>query len=117
MSSDHFIFVGFERTGQVDTMLSACEERDLIYLDDPMYLESIQVDGKKFVGKRIKDSAAIDRIEDTARSVVSLLGRINARWSLKPAAALVMAVDDDGAPVSEEDSEEEEGFDYSDLVE
>jgi hypothetical protein len=115
MSSDQFIFVGFERTGQVDTLLSACEERDLIYLADPMYLESIHVNGKRYVGKRIKDSAAIDRIEDTARSVVSLLGRVNAKWSLKPDSALVMAVEDDGVPPSDEDSDEE-GFDYSDLV-
>jgi hypothetical protein len=116
MSSDHFIFVGFERTGQVDTMLSACEERDLVYLEDSMYLESIQVDGRRFVGKRIKDSAAIDRIEDTARSVVSLLGRVNVKWSLKPDSALVMAVEDDGVPAVDDDSEDADGFDYSDLV-
>lgn len=115
MSSDHFIFVGFERTEQVDTLLDACEEKDIIYLEDPMYLESIVVNGTRFVGKRIKDGAAIDRIEDTARSVVSLLGRINRRWSLKPDAALIMAVEENG-DASPSETAEEENFDYSELV-
>ncbi len=116
MSSDHFIFVGFERTSQVENLLSACEERDLLYLEDPMYLESIQVNGKRFVGKRIKDSAALDRIEDTARSVVSLLGRVNSKWSQKPDAALVIAVEDDGVKTEDDAAEDDDEFDYADLV-
>ena len=114
MSSDHFIFVGFERTGQVDTLLDACEERDRVYLDDPTHLESLSVDGRLFVGKRVKDSAALDRIEDTARSVVSLLTRVNARWTLGSRAALVIAVEDKGddIPVTGDG----DAFDYAELM-
>ena len=116
MSSDHFIFVGFERTGQVDTLLDACEERDRVYLDDPTYLECVAVDGRRFWGKRVKDGAAIDRIEDTARSVVSLLSRVNTRWTLGPNAALVLAVEDRGDEASAVDTSEEDAFDYAELV-
>ena len=117
MSSDHFIFVGFERTAPVDALMEACEERDRVYLDDPTYLESIRVDDRQYVGKRIKDGAALDRIEDTARSVVSLLTRVNSKWAQRPDTALILALEDDGAEASGVvDSEDNEGFDYSELV-
>ena len=117
MSSDHFIFVGFERTGQVDALLDACEERDRVYLDDPTYLESIRVEDRSFVGKRIKDGAALDRIEDTARSVVSLLARVNPRWSMRPDNALILALEDDGVPGGQLPSDsDDDGFDYAELV-
>jgi hypothetical protein len=116
MSSDHFIFVGFERTGQVDTLIDRCEERDKVYLSDPAYLEMIQVEGRPLIGKRIKDGAAVDRIEDTARSVVSLLTRVSSDWPFGPDAALVLAVEDNGKDALLIDNENEENFDYSALV-
>ena len=117
MSSDHFIFVGFERSGPLNTLIDGCEERDRIYLEDPMYLDNLLIDGRRFVGKRIKDGAAVDRIEDTARSVVSLLLRVSAKCSLTPDAALVLAVEDDGRTPSIPTNGEEDAFDYADLVE
>ena len=116
MSSDHFIFVGFERTEQVKGLLDACEERDRVYLDDPTYLENLSVDDRQFVGKRIKDGAALDRIEDTARSVVSLLARVNPKWTKRPDAALILALEDDGVEGAEPANGDDDGFDYAELV-
>jgi hypothetical protein len=116
MSSDHFIFVGFERTEPVEALLEACDERDRVYLDDPTYLENLQVAGRRFLGKRIKDGAAIDRIEDTARSVVSLLTRVNGDWSHGAAAATVLALEDNGEAASDTNETENEAFNYADLV-
>ncbi len=119
MSSDRFIFVGFERTAQVDSLLEVCEERDRAYLNDPEYLESIRTEGCSFIGKRIKDGAAMDRIEDTARSVVSLLTRINHNWSLKANSATIIALEDseqsnDPSFLNEDNLDDD--FDYSELV-
>lgn len=116
MSSDHFIFVGFERTEPVNTLMEACAERDRVYMDDISYLECIRVDDRHFIGKRIKDGAALDRIEDTARSVVSLLSRVNPKWALLPDAALILALEDDGIEDTVVAESDDEGFDYADLV-
>ena len=120
MNSQHLIFVGFELTSQVVRLFKGCADRDRVYLDDPAYLETITIENRRYVGKRIKDGAALDRIEDTARSVVSLLTRVNSEWDKGSDAALVMAVteegEDGGAIADDEETDESEGFDYSGLV-
>ena len=119
MNTDHLIFVGFELTEKVTGLLEECSERDHIYLEDPSYLEMVSIDEKRFVGKRVKDGAAIDRIEDTARSVVSLLTRVNPKWAHDASIALVMAVDagSSAAKAALEDEEDASArFDYLGLV-
>ncbi len=117
MNTDHLIFVGFELTEKVKTLFEACADRDRIYLEDPSFLEMVSIDDKRYVGKRVKDGTAIDRIEDTARSVVSLLTRVNAEWKSGAGEALVIAVEEGEEP--EKTSEEEDAsarFDYLGLV-
>ena len=118
MSSDHLIFVGFELTDVVKALFDACADRDRIYLEDPTFLEIVDIDNQQYVGKRVKDGAAIDRIEDTARSVVSLLSRINSEWSQSASEAMVMAVEGDSETAKAIPTEEEESarFDYLGLV-
>ena len=89
MEETHLIFVGFELTEKVKELFSDCSDRDRVYLEDPVYLETISLQETEYIGKRIKDGSAIDRIEDTARSVVSLLRRITPRWEMKPMDATV----------------------------
>jgi hypothetical protein len=119
MNSEHFIFVGFELTEKVNGLLEACSERDRIYLKDPAYLEVVSIDNKRFVGKRVKGGMAIDRIEDAARSVVSLLVRVNPNWEYNSSQALVIAVEEGSESpksLSEEDEEASARFDYLGLV-
>ena len=113
MASEHLIFVGFELTETVSEMIEACADRDRAYLEDPAFLEIVFIDEKQYVGKRVKEGVAIDRIEDTARSVVSLLTRVNGDWSMGANQARILAVEEDGAkPPGATNA----GFDYSDLV-
>ena len=114
MNSEQLIFVGFEVTRKVSDLIEACEDRDKVYLDDPTFLETVAIDGRQYLGKRVKDGVAIDRIEDTARSVVSLLMRVNREWSLNPSQALVLAVEEGDSP--QESQGDLGGFDYSELV-
>ena len=113
MGSEHLIFVGFELTEAVNTLLEACADRDRAYLEDPAFLETVSIDDRRYVGKRVRDGVAIDRIEDTARSVVSLLTRVNEKWSGSAADALVLAVEDS---TDQNKKNEISGFDYSGLV-
>lgn len=114
MNSEQLIFVGFELTREVSGLIGACADRDKVYLDDPAFLETVSIDGRQYLGKRVKDGIAIDRIEDTARSVVSLLMRVNNEWSHSPRQALVLAVaEGNSQPESQGDLG---GFDYSELV-
>jgi hypothetical protein len=114
MSSEQLIFVGFELTREVSILIEACADRDRPYLEDPAFLETVIIDGKQYLGKRVKEGVAIDRIEDTARSVVSLLSRLNSDWSIGPENALVLAVEE--RPDADESQGGFKGFDYSELV-
>jgi hypothetical protein len=120
MNSTPLIFVGFELTEQVDKHLSDCAKQDKIYLEDPTYLETVTVDGRQFIGKRAKDGIAVDRLEDVARSVVSLLSRVSKSWRQTAGDALIIAAEENASsPENVNDSgglSSGEDFDYSDLV-
>ena len=123
MNADQFIFVGFELTDETRDQFVGRDSRDRIYLEDTAYLETLEIGGRSFIGKRTNDAIALDRIEDTARNVVSLLNRVCTNWSKKPGDVLVIAVDDDGAGTigvsSEDEAEDTRGnddFDYGELV-
>jgi hypothetical protein len=98
MPSQQFIFVGFEVTGEMSAAFDNCPERDRAYLDDPAYLEIARIDGRKYVGKRIDSGAARDRLEDTARSVVSLLARVCGGMRLDPVEAALIASEEQRDP-------------------
>jgi hypothetical protein len=100
MPAEQFIFVGFEVTDGIAAGFEACEERDKVFLSDPTYLEVVEIDDRRYVGKRIASGAARDRLEDTARSVVSLLSRIDDSFSLNPTDATLIAAEELKRPSS-----------------
>ncbi len=120
MNSTPLIFVGFELTEQVEKHLSDCAQQDKVYFEDPTYLEQIIVDDRRFIGKRAKDGIAVDRLEDVARSVVSLLSRVSKNWRQAADEALVIAVEETASlPENINDTGDlppEDTFDYSKLV-
>jgi len=119
MEESHLIFVGFELTDKVKGLFNDCTDRDRVYLEDPVYLETISLGENEYIGKRIKEGSAIDRIEDTARSVVSLLRRITPRWEMEPADAMVLAIQEGGDAAETTDADETDGdagYDYLSLV-
>ncbi len=120
MTPQQLIFVGFELTEEIQESFSDCSERDRVYLEDPSYLESITIGERKYIGKRAKTGIAIDRLEDMARNVVSLLARVSNNWTQKANNALVIAVEEyeqepDAIP-DHDDKAQEDSFDYSELV-
>lgn len=94
MPLDRLIFVGFELTDEVRKGFDDCPSRDRIYLNDPSYLEAVVIDGCEYIGKTVKSGAPIDRIEDTARSVVSLMARVSKKWEEDTNEILIIAVED-----------------------
>ena len=98
MPADQLIFVGFEVTDELEAEFESCEGRDRVYLDDPAHLEITSIDGRKYVGKRISSGAAQDRLEDVARSVVSLIARVCGGVSLKPSQAVLIAIEEQQQP-------------------
>lgn len=106
-------------TEEVRVGIVGCAKHDHVYLEDPNYLETVLIDGRQYIGKRAKNGIAVDRLEDMARSVVSLLSRVSTDWNKKPVDALIIAAqdgDDDSDEVVEGDDEPRDGFDYSELV-
>jgi len=93
MPADQFIFVGFPVDGTLEECLSVCAERDRVFRDDPTYLERVEVDGTSYIGKRADSGIQHDRLEDTARSVTSLLGRICGGTSLDPSEIRLIAIE------------------------
>lgn len=115
MTTEHIIFVGFELTDELKSELVANDHRDRVYLEDPAYLETIVIDGLEYVGKRTRGGIAIDRLDDMARNVVSLMQRVSTDWDSPSSGALVIACEQDDRE-SENQTPEPSGFDYSGLV-
>jgi hypothetical protein len=63
-------------------------------MENPTYLETLAVDGRRYVGKRIEVGAPADRLEDTVRSVISLLARLIPDFAADPADARLIAVEE-----------------------
>lgn len=116
MPLERLIFVGFELTDELCKGFDDCLKRDRIYLDDPSHLEIVSIDELKYIGKRVKSGAPIDRIEDTARSVVSLLARVNKSWHVDSDKILIMAVEDSRTIEIKAGSDEKEQEDDADCA-
>ncbi len=118
--SKRLIFVGFKLTDEVSDGFVESSSRDRVYLEDPTYLETVTIDGNKYVGKRAQNGIAIDRLEDIARSVVSLMARVSESWTTRADQVLVIAVEEDEptaqAIVPKDEAEQGDAFDYSGLV-
>jgi hypothetical protein len=112
------IFVGFAVTDAMRESFANCSKKNLIYLENSDYLEFVNIDGCEYVGKNVKSAIAADRLEDTARSVVSLLTRVSEDWSQPAIEAIIIAAEDkEPEPVPVESPEKsDDNFDYMKLV-
>jgi hypothetical protein len=121
MPAEQFIFVGYEVTEVMRAEFAAAPAKHRVYLDNPAFLETAEIEGAVYVGKKAEASAAIDHIEDVARNVVSLLGRLAPSAGVKAADALVLGVEAQGLstpPTSGDDGQgsQDPDFEYADLV-
>lgn len=80
MPAKHCIFVGFKIDESLQSKLDQCQDSDRVFFEDPTYLEIVNIDGSEYIGKSIEKDSKRDRIQDTSRSVVSLLSRIASGW-------------------------------------
>lgn len=120
MEADQLIFVGFEINDDLRSLFVDRSSRDRIYMEDAAYLETVEIDGREYIGKRSQGGIAPDRLEDIARNVVSLMARVCLNWSQGADKASVIAFEDarvePSGVVSEEPTEEKDDFDYGSLV-
>ena len=115
MTTEHIIFVGFQLTDESKEQLVDSGHRDRIYLEDPSYLETVVIDGHEYVGKRTTGGIAIDRLDDIARNVVSLMRRVSQKWDTPSRKALIIACEpDESTPAA--DGGDTAGFDYTGLM-
>ncbi len=112
------IFVGFAVTDSMRSDFEQCPKKNKIYIEDSSYLEFVTISGTEYIGKRVQSGIAQDRLEDVARSVVSLLARVNEDSSLSADQALLLAAEEEEKPPPKSPSESSEGddFDYLGLV-
>ena len=94
MPSEQFIFIGFALDAALIERIAACGESDRVFMENPTYLETLGIGDSRYVGKRIEAGASSDRIEDTVRSVISLLTRIIPGFSVAPGDARLIAVEE-----------------------
>jgi len=102
MAAEQLIFVGFEVTDEISAALEDCREADRVFFEDPTYLEIAEIDDRRLIGKRLGTGIAADRLEDTARSVVSLLSRISPGITIKPSQAELIAGEVEPPAMTEE---------------
>ena len=117
MTGNEFMFLGFDLDDELRELLDRCREQDRVYLEEEAYLETVTVDDRQLIGKRVDSGARIDQIDDATRNVVSLLQRVTGgAWPSGERPAQLLAVDP-AEPTPEPGAPEGEGeFDYSDLV-
>ena len=94
MPSEQTIFVGVTLDDRVRASMDACKESDRVFFEDPTYLEIIDLENGEYIGKRLGNSVAPDRLEDTARSVVSILNRICRVERFKPSLIEILAIEE-----------------------
>ena len=94
MPSEQFIFVGFELDAALAERIGACGESDRVFMENPTYLETLAVDDRRYVGKRIEVGVPSDRLDDTVRSVISLLARLIPGFTIDPGDARIVAVEE-----------------------
>jgi len=74
--------------------MESCKESDRVFFEDSTYLEIIGLENGEYIGKRQGKSVAPDRLEDTARSVVSILNRICGSDRFKPSLIEILAIEE-----------------------
>jgi hypothetical protein len=94
MPAEQFIFVGFELDAALTERIGACGESDRVFMENPTYLETLDVGDHRYVGKRIEVGVPADRLDDTVRSVISLLARLIPGFSIDPGDARLIAVEE-----------------------
>jgi len=94
MPAEQFIFVGFELDAALVERIAACGESDRVFMENPTYLETLAVGDHRYVGKRIEVGAPSDRLEDTIRSVISLLVRLIPGFTADPGDARLVAIEE-----------------------
>ena len=96
MASTKFFFLGFEVDADLRSRLEACDASDRGFLEDPEFLEQIEVDQTPFMGRRLPaDSVSLSNIEDAARNVVSLVARVAPGWRKSTASAVLCALEEE----------------------
>jgi len=94
MPSEQFIFIGFELDAALVERIAACGESDRVFMENPTYLEALGIGDRRYVGKRIEAGASSDHLEDTVRSVISLLARLIPGFTVAPGDARLIAVEE-----------------------
>ena len=94
MPAEQFIFVGFELDAALMERIAACGESDRVFMENPTYLETLAVDDHRYVGKRTEVGAPSDRLDDTVRSVISLLARLIPDFTIDPGDARLVAIEE-----------------------
>jgi hypothetical protein len=94
MPSEQFIFIGFELDAPLGERIAACGESDRVFMDNPTYLETLAIGERRWVGKRIEVGSPADRLEDTVRSVISLLARLVPGFEIDPLEARLIAFEE-----------------------
>ena len=94
MPTEQNLFIGLLVDDVVVACMENCEERDRQFIEDPMYLETVEIEGVRYIGKRIASDTSQDRVDDTARSVVSLLNRIDRVAEHKASSVRIIAFEE-----------------------
>lgn len=94
MPSEQFIFVGFRLDATLAELFAACDESVRAFVTDPTYLETLRLSSGELVGKRIEAGAPADRLEDTVRSVMSVIARVAPGFALDPDSAQIVALEE-----------------------
>lgn len=97
------IFVGFEIDESIERALAGCREADRVFIEEPTYLQQAVIDGRRYIGKPLRDNAALDHIEDAARNVASLLTRVAPELRLEGRNIRLIAGEGDGERAAHDD--------------
>jgi hypothetical protein len=113
MASERIIFVGLEVTDDVAEGLARCRESDRLFLLDPTYLETVTIEGRRYIGKRVDNGASLEGLEDAARSVVSILARVRPGTRLRVDDMMLVACEPVPGP---DGTSQQEGYSYWELL-
>lgn len=79
----------------LENRLSSCSKSDKTFLEQPQYLERLEVAGVQYMGRRLEGDGIVEsNVEDSARNVASLIKRVAPGWNKSPFNAVLTAVEE-----------------------
>jgi hypothetical protein len=93
MPAAKLFFLGFPVDDALAEAMAQCDPGDRAFLEDTIYLDSVSMDGVRYLGRRLGEAVSLEQVLDTSRNVASLIQRVVPAWQGGASEAAVLSLE------------------------